>query len=107
MLSTAMPRGLSNSPSPAPWLFHADHGFLYRDPASTNESMFIYDDAIGAWWWTNETVYPFLFVFDPPADNGGTDIGSEWIFYFEDSKNPRSFGVVTGAMAGSFLFFNP
>ena len=91
----------------APWLFHAEHGFIYRDPGSTNASMFAYDDAMVAWWYTNETIYPFLYVFDPPADNAGTNIGSEWIYYFEDSKNPRSFGVVTGSMAGSFLFFGP
>ena len=28
----------------APWLFHAEHGFLYRDPTSTNESMYLYDN---------------------------------------------------------------
>jgi hypothetical protein len=91
----------------APWIFHAEHGFLYLDPISTNQSMFVYDDAMGAWWWTSETNYPFLYVFDPPADNGGTDVASEWVFYFEGSSGPRSFGVVTGDHAGEFLFFDP
>jgi hypothetical protein len=91
----------------APWLFHAQHSFIYRFPDSTSDSMFIYDDTMGVWWWTSETNYPFLYVFDPPADNGGTDIASEWVFYFEGSSGPRSFGVVTGDHAGEFLFFGP
>ena len=91
----------------AAWLFHSQHGFIYRYPDSTNESMFIYDDAMGAWWWTNETNYPFLYVFNPPADNTGIDIEAEWLWYFEETKSPRSFGVVTGASAGSSLFFDP
>lgn len=91
----------------APWIFHAQHGFIYRHPESENESMFVYDDAMGAWWWTNETVYPFLYAFDPPSDNSGTDIDSCWLWYFEDNSDPRSFGVVTGNDAGEFLFFGP
>jgi hypothetical protein len=90
----------------APWLYHGEHGFIYRFPGSSIASMFIYDDAMGAWW-TNETIYPFIYVFNPPADNAGTDVESEWLFYFEGSSDPRSFGVVTGPSAGSFLFFNP
>ncbi len=38
--------------------------------------MYFYDDAMGAWWWTSRNVYPFIYVFDPPADNGGTDVES-------------------------------
>jgi hypothetical protein len=60
-----------------------------------------------AWWWTSEGIYPFLFVFDPPADNAGTDVESNWLWYFEDTKAPRSFGAVTGEHAGSFLYFGP
>jgi phospholipase/lecithinase/hemolysin len=91
----------------APWIWHAEHGFIYRDPASSNESMFVYDDAMGVWWWTSETVYPFIFAFNPPADNVGTDVESCWLFYFEGGKTPRILGVATGADEGSFLFFGP
>ena len=52
-------------------------------------------------------MYPFIYAFDPPADRVGTDIEAEWLWYFEDTKKPREFGVVTGASAGSFLFFDP
>ena len=89
------------------WLFHAEHGFLYRFAGSTNESMFFYDDAMGAVWWTNMSVYPFLHVWNPPADTAGTDIGDAWLWYFEGTKTTRSFGIVTGPNAGKFLFFNP
>jgi hypothetical protein len=91
----------------APWLFHAEHGFIYHNPGSTNESMFIFDDAMTTWWWTNETIYPYLYAFDPPADNGGTDVGSVWLFYFENTKGPRIFGIVTGDHSDSFLFYDP
>ena len=91
----------------APWLFHAEHGFIYRDPGSTNASMFVYDDAMVAWWWTNMTIYPFLFAFDPLEDLGGIDIATEWLFYFEGSMNPRSFGIVTGPFSPQVIFFGP
>lgn len=91
----------------APWLLHYEHGAIYRHTESTNESMFIYDDAMGAWWWTSEGLYPYIYVYDPPADNAGTDIESAWVFYFEESKTPRIFGVVDGPNAGSVLFFGP
>jgi len=91
----------------APWLFHAEHGFIYRSPGSTNASLYFYDDAMGAWWWTNEDIYPFIYAYNPPADNTGTDTGDAWLWYFEETKTPRLFGVVTGDSAGSFLYFDP
>jgi hypothetical protein len=90
-----------------PWLFHSEHGFLYQNPESRNGSTHFYDDAMGAWWWTSETIYPFIYAFDPPADYAGTDVESCWLYYFEESNTPRSFGVATGASAGQFLFFGP
>jgi len=91
----------------APWIYHAEHGFIYRDPESTNAGMFVYDDAIAAWWYTQEELYPFIYAFDPPADSEGTDIDSAWLWYFEDTKTPRVFGVADGDSAGSYLFFGP
>ena len=90
-----------------PWLFHAEHGFLYGEPSSTNANLFIYDSETGSWWWSSESSYPFIYAFDPPADSAGTDIESAWLFYFEESKAPRAFSVMTGADAGAFLFFGP
>lgn len=65
----------------APWLLHIEHGAIYRHPDSTNASLFIYDDAMSAWWWTNEGIYPSLYRF--------TD--GSWLWYQEWSKNPRWF----------------
>ncbi len=69
--------------------------------------MFVYDHAMVTWWWTNESNYPYIYAFDPPADNAGKDIGPEWIFYFEETKGPRSFGIVSGEDTGLFLYFGP
>jgi len=91
----------------APWLFHAEHGFIYLHPRSTNESLYVYDDAMDTWCWTSSTIYPFIYAFDPPADIAGTDIEDAWVFYFGDTKGPRIFGIVTGAGAGGGLFFGP
>jgi len=95
------------STAAAPWLYPGEHKFIYRSPGSSNSSPYFVDDAIGAWWWINETTYPFLYAFAPPADIGGTDIESAWLFFFEATKAPRSFGVVTGDHGGQFLFFDP
>ena len=90
----------------APWIFHDEHGFIYRYPDSTYASMFIYDNAMAAWWWTNETVYPFIYAFDPPADNAGTDIEDEWLWCFEGETDPRVFSVM-GSDPVIFLYFGP
>ena len=89
------------------WIFHADHGFVYYFPDNTSGNVFVYDDAMTTWWWTNADTYPYLYLFDPPADNAGTDIDAQWVFYFDGTKSPRSFAIVTGPSVGGFLFFNP
>ena len=65
----------------APWLFHADHGWLYQNPGSSNQSTYIYDEAITAWWWTSQTMYPFLYRFSDGV----------WLWYLEGSSDPRLF----------------
>jgi hypothetical protein len=57
------------------WLYHAHHGWLYTD-AETLENMFFYDVQLDRWFWSNATVYPFLYLF-------GTDAG--WVYFFEDT----------------------
>jgi hypothetical protein len=98
--------GLYNT-AQAPWIIHAEHGYLYRETNSTNASTFFYDDAMGAWWWTNETDYPYVYAFDAPADGGGTVAGDAWLWYFEETEAPRWFSVLTGPSAGGFIYFNP
>lgn len=60
-----------------------------------------------AWWWTTSENYPWIYAFDPPADNAGTDVDSAWLWYEKTSNGPRSFRVVTGGQAGEFLYFDP
>ena len=91
----------------APWLFHAQHGFIYFIAGATSDEMYFYDDAMVAWWWTNVTIYPFLFAFDPPVDLGGIDIAAEWLFYFAGSTNPRLFGVGSGPFLNEVISFGP
>lgn len=91
----------------APWIYHAEHGYLYFAQGQTAASQFFYDDAMGAWWWTSESNYPYLYVFDPPVDLAGTPHESVWLYYFQPSRSPRSFGIVAGARAGGFLYFDP
>jgi hypothetical protein len=91
----------------APWLLHAEHGFIFLTPESTDVSLFVYDAAMGAWWWTREGTYPSLYLFDPPADKKGTQIASAWVYYDAGSSGPRWFSVLNGPSAGSFLSFDP
>ena len=90
-----------------PWLFHAQHGLLFRAEGSTDESTFIFDLSMSAWWWTNTTTYPFLFAFNPQPDSSGTDVDTQWLFYFEETSAPRVFAIMTGSLAGQNLFFDP
>ena len=91
----------------APWLFHINHGFIYRDSESSNASIFFYDVAMGAWWWTDWEIYPWIYAFDPPADDKGTDIDSEWLHYALGTNDPRSFGVGRSVHAETTLYYDP
>ena len=91
----------------APWLFHFEHGFIYRHEESTDLSTYFYDAAIGAWWWTSQDRYPELYIFDPPADLQGTDIGSEWLFYQLGSVDPREFVDGRPPVDVGPLYFGP
>ena len=64
-----------------PWLFHAQHGWMFLFADSTPESVFLFDLASGAWFFTNATTYPNLFSFGR----------SSWVFYFEGTSGPRDF----------------
>jgi hypothetical protein len=65
----------------APWLLHTLHGPLYRHPQSTNESLYFYDDAMGAWWWTKSVFYPHMYRF----------VDGAWLWYHDGSSGPRWF----------------
>lgn len=91
----------------APWLFRAQHGFIFRYAGSFEDSNYFFDTEIAGWWWTNQTIYPFVYAFEPGMDRVGTQIGSAWLFYLEGSTGPRVFSVVSGSSVGTDLFFDP
>ncbi len=74
------------------WIYHNTLGWLYAEGTSTN-SIWVYDpkwDGKGAWWWTNSTVYPWIY--------NTTD--GKWYYY--DTKSTikaRWFGTTSGQWA--------
>ncbi len=62
-----------------PWVRHASHHWLYVLGEADN--LWVYDVAQRAWWWTNRTVYPFLYSY---KDNA-------WRYFFSRTINGRFF----------------
>ena len=65
----------------APWLFHLEHGWMFLADGGTASEMFLFDLSSEGWYFTGEAQYPNLFDFSR----------SSWVFYFEESSNPRDF----------------
>ena len=63
-----------------PWIFHVDHGWVYIADGSRDESLWLFDLALG-WLYTTSTVYPSLYGHELEA----------WIFYFQGTSSPREF----------------
>lgn len=72
-----------------PWIFHADHGWIYIHERSTDQSIWMFDPALG-WLFTSAAAYPNLYS---PARGS-------WIFYFKGT-NPREF-----VNLGTSMFFS-
>ena len=64
-----------------PWIFHAQHGWMFLFTESSPDSVFLYDLSSDAWVWTSTTQYPNQFSFARNA----------WVFYFKDTSGPREF----------------
>lgn len=58
------------------WIFHSRHRFVYVVGVSPN-SLFLWDNAMQQWLYTNQTVYPWMYSFGP---NPG------WVFFFQNSQ---------------------
>lgn len=43
-----------------PYLLHAEHGWLFVDPASTNTDAYLWDFVLDGWWFTGVELYPFM-----------------------------------------------
>ena len=64
----------------SPWIYHEQHGWLCPFGTST-DSIWFWDSAMSAFWWTSSTVYPYVYR----AGDGA------WFYYQEGSSNPRWF----------------
>ena len=64
-----------------PWIFHAEHSWMYLFEESTSDDIFLYDLSLEGWIFTNSAIYPGMYSF---GRNG-------WIFYFVATSGPRQF----------------
>jgi hypothetical protein len=64
----------------APWVFHAEHGWLYLIEGDST-GFYLWDTQMESILWTSASVYPSIYRFSD----------SSWIFYQKGSSNPRWF----------------
>ena len=64
----------------SPWIYHVTHGWLYPFGTSA-DSIWFWDPGMNTFWWTSQTVYPYVYR---ASDNA-------WLFYEEGTSNPRWF----------------
>ena len=64
-----------------PWIFHAQHLWMFAFDESTPDNIFLFDLASAGWFYTSSTLYPNLFAFDR----------NSWVFYFAGTSGPRDF----------------
>ncbi|MFC1452368.1 alpha/beta hydrolase-fold protein [Verrucomicrobiota bacterium] len=62
-----------------PWVFHNEHGWMYRAGESAANLWFWTADM--GWLWTSDTAYPFLYRNQDGA----------WLWYLRDTDDPRWF----------------
>ncbi|MBL6827311.1 MAG: choice-of-anchor I family protein [Opitutales bacterium] len=62
-----------------PWIYHAEHGWLYAG-GTGGASMWFYDLQTG-WWWTNEQHYPYVYL----------NSVKDWIFYQKNAQSKNRF----------------
>ncbi len=74
-----------------PWIFHAQHSWMFIFDGSTSDDIFLYDLSLEGWLFTSSGVYPSMYSFGRNA----------WIFYFVGTSGPREF-----ADLGSGEFFS-
>jgi iron(II)-dependent oxidoreductase len=64
---------------PEPWIYHAEHAWMYAVGTSA-ASLWLWTPDLG-WLWTADEVYPFLY----------SAARQTWLFYAKDSRGPRWF----------------
>ena len=65
----------------AGWIYHEDHGWLYRTGDTTTSIWFYDPDPALGWLWTNVDAYPYFYRND----------NISWLYYEPASKGPRKF----------------
>jgi len=75
-----------------PWIYHQDLGWEYFLSPGSGAEAYFYDAASQHIWYTNPTIFPYLYDFNLKA----------WLYYFIDtaepghySANPRYFANMT------------
>jgi hypothetical protein len=63
----------------ADWIYHEEHGWLYRS-GETTASTWFYEPQLG-WIWTSETAYPYFYSEDRVG----------WLYYKSGEGNARKF----------------
>ena len=61
------------------WIYHIDHGWLYREGDSMLSTWF-YDNTL-KWLWTNNDLYPFLYSAE----------SSDWMYFLPKQADSRNF----------------
>lgn len=74
-----------------PFVFHVNMSDLYIAEASTPDSYYYYDYALGKWFWTSPAFWPYIYLMEGAA--------SRWLYYFEGSTSPERwyYDPATGA----------
>ncbi len=65
----------------SPWIFHAEHSWMFVSDGSTAESVFLFDLSSESWFFTGDATYPNLYSFGR----------NSWVFYFVGTSGPRNF----------------
>ena len=64
-----------------PWIFHAEHAWMYIWEGSSPSEMYVYDQISDRWLYTTAETYPNLYSFSR----------NSWVFYFAGTSGPREF----------------
>ncbi len=64
-----------------PWIFHAEHNWMYIGEDSSPDEFYLFDPSFDQWLYTTAETYPNLYSFSR----------NSWVFYFEGTSAPREF----------------
>ncbi len=65
-----------------PWIFHAEHGWLYINVENESNAIYLWDSGLKAWCFINESNYRWIYLF-------GQEEG--WVWAFSDNTPGRRF----------------